>query len=395
MITQWRSNVAFLRTKGKTLASVMLFASTLALSGCEKPPLAQQRSQYLAQSNGDVVIGVAWPLKSSKASMLDGVHLALDEINQKGGVVGGRKLKLLVRDDEASLTKGRLMAQEIANNPEVAAVIGHLNSYIAEPASQIYEHAGIVMITPGASGQRITENGRNFVFRSLPGNREQGKQIAEYALAQGYKNIAMYYIKNDYGIDLANFFEQKANEVGLTIVDRRSYTMGGDNYVNVLGDWASFLKFDAICLIGSLPESAQIIREAREAGITVPIFGGAGLDSMQLIKLGGKMVEGTTVFSLFNVDDPREGVVQFRQNYLKKFNKLPDSSAAQGYDALHILAQAMNKANTVEPSKVATALRSTRNWQGVTGMHSFDAKGDMAGKRLFQVQVKDGKFVAQ
>lgn len=387
----WCSKVALLRILGVALSCLTL----LPLSGCDKPSLAQQRAQYLAQSKGDVVIGVAWPMKSSKASLLDGLQLALDEVNQKGGVAGGRKLKLMVRDDEASLTKGRLMAQEIANNHEVAAVIGHLNSYITEPASQIYEQAGIVMITPGASGQRITENGRKLIFRSLPGNREQGKQIAEYALAQGYKNIALYYIKNDYGIDLANFFEQKANEIGLTIVDRRSYTMGGDNYVNVLGDWASFLKFDAICLIGSLPESAQIIREAREAGISAPIFGGAGLDSMQLIKLGGKMVEGTSVFSLFNVDDQREEVKQFRQQYQKKFNKLPDSSAAQGYDALHLLAQAMNQAKTVEPSKVATALRNIRNWQGVTGTHSFDQKGDMVDKRLFHVVVKDGKFVAQ
>jgi branched-chain amino acid transport system substrate-binding protein len=365
----------------------------ITFTACENRSLVQQRAAHLAESKGDIVIAVAWPLQRSKATLVNGIHLAVDEINQGGGILGGRKIKILLKDDESSLTKGRLVAQEFANNLDVAAVIGHLNTYIAAPASLIYERAGVVMVTPGASGQKITDEGGSFIFRSLPGNRDQGRQIADYAQAQAYKRVVLYYIKNDYGVDLANYFEQRANELGIVIADRRSYNKEGDNYSSVLADWASFLKFDAIFLAGSLPESAQILREAREAGITAPIFGGAGLDSEQLIQLGGKNVEGTVVFSLFNINDPRTEVSDFGQRFQKKYDRLPDSTAAQGYDTLKLLAQAMSRANSVVPSKVAEALRSTKNWQGVTGNHTFDVKGDLVGKRLSKVVVSDGKFV--
>lgn len=375
----------------KTLSC--LLAAVLALSACEQEPLAQQRARRLADSTGDIVIAVAWPLQSSKATLVNGIALAVDEINRQGGILGGRKIKVLLKDDAASLSTGRLVAQEIADNPEVAAVIGHLNSYIAAPASQIYERAGLVMVTPGASGQKITEQGGQYVFRSLPGNRDQGRQIGDYAAAQGYKSVAIYYIKNDYGIDLANYFEQRARELGIVVTDRRSYDMGGDDHAVVLGNWASFLKMDAIFLVGSLPESSQILREIRGAGLTLPVFGGAGLDSPELIKRGGASVEGTVVFSLFNLDDPRPEVRAFGETFKAKFGVWPDGTAAQGYDALKLVAHAMQTAHSAVPAKVAAALRATKDWHGVTGSHTYSEKGDLVAKQLAKVVVQDGKFV--
>jgi branched-chain amino acid transport system substrate-binding protein len=374
-------------------AWMLLFACLLTLSACERGTPAQQRARHLADAEGEVVAAVAWPLKLGKASLSQGVDLAVEEINRSGGVLGGRPLKILYKDDASSLSKGRLVAQEIADNLDVAAVIGHLNTYITAPASQIYERAGLVMITPGASGQKITERGAQLVFRSLPGNRDQGRQIGDYAAAQGYKSVAIYYIKNDYGIDLANYFEQRAHELGITIADRRSYNMGGDNHAALLAEWSSFLKTDAVFLCGSLPESADILRLAREAGLKVPVFGAAGLDSPDLIRLGGESVEGTVVFSLFNVGDPRPEVRAFGERFRKKFGVLPDSTAAQGYDAVQLLVHAMKQARSIVPTRVAAALRSTRGYQGVTGTSTYSESGEPVAKRMAKVVVKDGQFV--
>lgn len=372
--------------------ALALWFTLIALCACDKAPLAQQRAERLAEEHGDVTVAVAWPLTSSKATLVKGVQLAADEINAGGGVLDGRKIKLLFRDDAGSLTTGRQVAQEIANDPGVAAVIGHLNSYITAPASLIYERAGLLMITPGASGQKVTEQGGQLVFRSLAGNRDQGRQIGDYAAAQGYKRVAIYYIKNDYGVDLANCFEQRAHELGLTVVDRQSYDMGGGDRSLTLRNWASFLKIDAIFFVGSLPEGGQIMREMRAAGLNVPVFGGAGLDSPDLIKLGGASVNGTVVFSLFNLNDPRPDVLDFGKRYQQKYGSLPDATAAQGYDTLKLLAHAMNGAHSVVPAKVAAVLRNTKGWRGVTGVHTFDAKGDLVAKPLAKVVVMDGKF---
>jgi branched-chain amino acid transport system substrate-binding protein len=375
----------------KTLIGALLALSLL--SACDEPPPAQQRAARMAAAHGDVLVAVAWPLQSSKATLVNGIQLAVDEINHAGGVLGGRPLRILLKDDSASLSTGRLVAQQIADNPDVAAVIGHLNSYVAAPAAQIYQRAGLLMITPGASGQKITEQGNPLVFRSLPGNRDQGRQIGDYAAAQGYKNVAIYYIKNDYGVDLANYFEQRARELGINIADRRAYNMAGDDHGAVLNDWASFLKLDAIFLIGSLPESPQILRAAHAAGLRVPIFGGAGLDSPELLRSGGADAEGTVVFSLFNMDDPRPEVRSFGQRYQQRYGALPDSNAAQGYDTLRLLVQAIERAGSTETGKLAAALRTTKDWHGVTGVDTFSEKGDLVAKPLAKLLVRGGRFV--
>lgn len=368
---------------------LLMFQSLLA---CNEADLPQQRETRLAASQGDIRIAVVWP-HVEQASLLKGVMLAQEEINLAGGISGKRKIRLMQKDDQASLTHGRQVAQEIANDPDVAAVIGHLNSYIAVPAASIYQQAGLLMITPGASGQKLTESANPLVFRSVPGNRAQGRQMADYAWAQGYKSIVLYYIKNDYGMDLANHFEQRANEIGLAIVDRRAYNMSGDNYSVVLKDWASFLQFDALFLIGGMPESAQIVRQVREVAIGQPIVAATGLDSHELIQLGGSAVEGMQMFTLFNGNDPRPEVARFNARFKSRFGMLPDSAAAQGYDALNLLAWAMHQAKSSAPTRVAGVLHGTRGWQGVSGELGFDAKGDLQGKPLARVVVRDGAFI--
>jgi branched-chain amino acid transport system substrate-binding protein len=364
----------------------------LLLGGCDEQPAARRRAERLAAPQAELLVAVAWPLNSSKAAMVDGVRLAQEEINAAGGVLGGRKIRLLVKDDASSLSTGRQVAQEIADNLDVAAVIGHLNTYVAAPASQIYERAGLLMITPGASGQKVTEQGGRLVFRSLPNNRDQARQIGDYALAQGYKRVAIYYIKNDYGNDLANCFEQRAHELGIVVADRRSYSMEANEHRTLMADWSTLLKTDAIFLIGSMPDSPVIIREARAAGLRVPVFGGAGLDSQELIARGGRDIEGTVIFSLFSADDPSPQARAFAARYRRRYGTLPDSSAAQGYDAMQLLAHAVRQANSAVPEQIAAALRATRGWQGATGSHVYNDKGDPVAKRLAKVVVRNGRF---
>lgn len=167
------------------------------------------------------------------------------------------------------------------------------------------------------------------------------------------------------------------HELGIALADRRSYNMAGDNHAALLTEWASFMKTDAVFLAGSLPESAQIARAARAVGPSIPIFGGAGLDSPELMKRGGASVEGTVVFSLFNAGDPRPEALAFAQRYRKRYGVVPGSSAAQGYDTLKPIAHAMTKANSAAPAQVAAALRATRGWHGVTGVSTFSEQGDL------------------
>lgn len=363
----------------------------LGLAACEQTNPATQRAERAAHAKGDIVIGMAWPFNTSKKTLGNGVAMAVDEINAAGGVLG-RKIKIIKRNDRLSVSKGLMIAQEFANNPNMVAVIGHLNSYISIPASATYQSAGLLMISPGSSGMRLTHQGFNLVFRTMQNDKNQGEQLADYAQSQDYHNVIIYYIDNAYGLDLANYFEQHASDLGINIVDRRSYDKSSHHYRHVLEDWKSLYSFDAIFLAGSLPESSQIIREMRRVGIKVPVFGGLGLDSPQLIQLGGSAVEGTVVASSFSPGMPGPKVPKFDREYLARFGKLPDSSAAGGYDTVDLLAYAMRKAGTTVPAKMAAVLHKTRGWVGVTGRYTFDANGDVVHKPMVFKIVKNGRF---
>lgn len=375
----------------KSFRLLGLLAAAMLLGACSEPNTAEYRNAFARANTGDIKLGVAWPLNDAKGTLKHGVEMALDEINAQGGVLG-RKLGVVMKDDERSVNTGMLLAQEFAQDPSVVAVLGHLDTYIAVPVASSYEFSGIVMVSPGSTGMRLTQQGFGRIFRTMVNNRESSIQLAEYAAKQNYRRIVIYYINNDYGRDLANFFEQRANDLNLTIVDRRAYEKVGGNHARVLAEWRNFHKFDALFLAGSLPEGAQIIREAREMGIDAAILGGIGLDAPSLISQAGKHAEGVVVTSVFHPDIPRPEVQNFTAAYQQRFGEKPDASAAQGYDTVFLLAEAIKKAGSAEPDKIAAALRTTKLWQGVTGNHSFNEQGELTDKKIVLNVVRNGRF---
>lgn len=370
---------------------VSLIAVTFLLGACSKTDVAAERVARAAKGVGDIVVGVSWPFSTEKGTLWEGISLAQDELNSTGGVLG-RQLVLIKEDDQLSVDKAKVIAEKFSSNPDMVAVIGTLNSYIAIPVAPIYERAGMVFLSQGSSVSKLTSQGYKNVFRMIPGNRDVGEMLADYAKSKKYKHVLIYCVKNDYGLDLANAFEQRASVIGVEVSDRVSYQANAKDYKSVMQHWKDFYSFDAIFLAGSLPEGAEIIRTAREVGIDVPIFAGDGLDSLNLIKLGGQVVEGTEVTSFFHPNAPTSAVREFNEKFFKRYNKLPDTSAALGYDAVRLLAHAMTRAKTTVPQKVAMELHNLRRWPGVTGEHGFDDAGNVLNKLISMQVVKKGKF---
>lgn len=374
----------------KRLAILALVVGFLGACGGRTDP-ASSRAARAEQAKGDIVIGVGAPFTGDLAqfgtSMINGVMMAVEEINSAGGVLG-RKITIEKGDDQAKANEGTLVAQRFAGNPDMVAVLGHFNSSISHPASAIYQSYGLLMLTPASTNPIITQQGFNLVFRNLPNDDENGRQLADFAVRQGYKRLAIYFANNTYGKGLADVFEARAKEQGIAIIDRQSYDPGRDeDFRAVLTNWKG-ANLDAICIAGETPKAANIISQARELGINVPVMGGDGLASSELWELGGPAAEGTFVVQYFHPSDTRAEVVAFNEKYQKAHGRLPDVWAAQAYDAMKVLAAAMEKAGSTVPAKVADALR-TIEWQGVTGHHAFDQKGDVIGKKVVITVVRN------
>jgi branched-chain amino acid transport system substrate-binding protein len=141
-----------------------------------------------------------------------------------------------------------------------------------------------------------------------------------------------------------------------------------------------------------MPGAAMFVKQARTMGVKVPIFGGDGLDSPELWEIAGKYADGIVVASVFHHDDPRYEVQKFIKKFKKEYNKIPDAWAAQGYDSVKLIIDAMKDAGTSVPHKVSESLRSFKNWNGVTGIHNFNTAGDVIGKSLVLKKVRNSKF---
>ncbi len=379
-------------------ARVRLFvlAALLALAGlfaaCQPLSIAEEREQRAlnATASDPIIVGIAFPLSDPAFIKFTwGVNMAVEELNSAGGVLG-RQIELIRQDDGRDITQGRLVAQRLADNPDVVAVIGHYNSFISLPASATYQFSGLLMLSPGSTNPALTRQGFDLVFRNVPTDTEVGRQMARYALSAGYRRMVILYANDSYGRGLGNVFELEAQNLSITIVDRRSFVGGQSSFAEIV----SALKrqdFDAVFFAGLAAEAHTFLHEAHEAGINVPLMGGDGLDSPELFGIDPEIADGTIVASFFHPALP--SAQAFNERFAADFQgQLPDTWAAQGYDAVHLLAYAMEQAGSTAPHAVAAALHTIDAWEGVTGTHTFDANGDVVGKPVVLMIARNGVF---
>lgn len=370
----------------------------LALAGAacstEHDPAAE-RVRRAENGDGDLVVGAAWPWEARGRLLYgQGMDLAVEEVNRAGGI-HGRRLRILREDDRESVNEGSLVAQRFANNPDVVAVIGHLQSYVTVPAAAVYELAGVPLLAPAATDPELTRRGYRHVFRGTFTDAQAGRRMAEYAAARGYRRTAIYYVRNPYGRSLANAFEERADELGVAVAARRSYDPNGESghrgAAQTAAEWRS-LQLDAVFVAGEVPHAAVFVAELRRQGITAPVLGGDALGIPDLFTVGGAAVEGMVVASAFHPEDRRPEVRRFVEAFRDRYGTPPDAAAALGYDAVRVLAQAMGRAPSPTPERISDALRSTRGWQGVTGTFSFDDAGDLTDKPVRKVVARGDRW---
>ena len=358
----------------------------------------KERIKNAEKNRGDIFIGAAAPWKkvTNKGDLnYFGIELAVDEFNSNGGILG-RKIKIVKKDDEASVNRGIDIAQEFANNINITAVIGHAYSFISIPASVIYEYNKIVMISPASSSPKLTQRNFKYIFRVIPSDNDMGAQLADEAFKMGYRKMMIYYINDEYGLGLANAFEKRAEDLGIQILDRLSYDSitKSNVFYNDFSRWIENYRFDAVFLAARNPvRGAKIIIQARKAGFKGQFFSGDALNSQRLIDVGKESVENTIVPSSFNPYSNRKVVKDFIKNFYKKYHKKPDTWAALYYDAAKVLFYAIKKNGNANPVKLQETLHKIKNFEGVTGKISFSSNGDVISKKFHFEIVKGGRFI--
>ncbi len=368
------------------LLVVSLLLVSTAVAGCGKPKV--------------IKIASVSPLSGAQSSMGEamklGVQMAIDENKDKFKKLG-YDLQFTPQDDQADPKVGVSVAEKLIADKDILLVIGHLNSSVAIPSSEVYAKDNLTMISPANTNPKVTDRNLPNVNRVCGRDDFQGPWGARYAVETlKVKSVFVIHDKTTYGQGVADEFRKKAEALGVKVLGFEGITQGEVDFSAVLNQ-VKVKKPDLIYFGGMFPEAGQILKQAREKKIGAYFMGADGLDDKGLIDIAGKDAVGV-VYSTAAGDVTKSEVGRnFAANYKAKFGKEVGAYSAQAYDSANIgllaLEAAIKANNGKKPTRaqVSTETRKVK-YTGILGPVAFDSKGDNINAKIYIFEIKEAKY---
>ena len=375
--------------KLKKVMSVLLASAVMlgALTGCGG-------DKKEAKKADTVKVGVFLPLTGDNAAggelELRGVKLA----HKLHPEVLGKKVELVVADNKSDKAESASVAARLIEKDKVCALIGTYGSSLAMAAGNIVKEAKVPAIGTSCTNPQVTAN-NDYYFRACFIDPFQGTVMANYAYKQGARKVAIVQeVSNDYSVGLAKFFKDafvKLTNDPDCIVDIANYQTGDKDFTAVLTNLKA-KNPDAVFAPGNFTESALLIKQARQLGMTIPFMGGDTWETQEFIDVGGKDVEGAVMSTAFDREKASTPEAQkFLKAYTDEYKSEPSALSAMAYDAYLITVDAIKRANSTDSQKIRDALAATKDLEAVTGKTTFDKNGDPIKAAVIK-EVKDAKF---
>jgi branched-chain amino acid transport system substrate-binding protein len=316
---------------------------------------------------------ITGPSAATGAQMKNGVDQAAADINAAGGILG-QKIIVSYGDDGSDPKQGVSVANKFAADG-VKFVIGHYNSGVTMPSSEVYQENGILQITPASTNPTVTERKMWNIFRVCGRDDQQGAVAGEYIVKHFKgKKIAIVHDKTTYGKGLADETKKALTKGGMKEVLYEGVNTGEKDFSALV----SKIKQSGADLIywgGLYTEGGLIVRQMRDQGVKAPLMGGDGITSDEFASVGGPGVEGTLMTygpDPRNKPEAKKAVEEFRAN---KFE--PEAYTLYSYAGVQIIKQAAEAAKSLDPKKVAEKMHSGMHFKTVLGDISYDKKGDI------------------
>lgn len=329
-------------------------------------------------ANAQVKVGVAGPLTGPNAAfgaqLKNGAEQAVADINAKGGI-NGQKIELVFGDDVSDPKQGVSVANKMVGDG-VKIILGHFNSGVTMPASEVYAENGVLMVSPSATNPKITERGLWNVFRTCGRDDQQGEVAGKYLAekAKG-KKVAVVHDKTTYGKGLADETKKAMNKLGIKEVLYEGINTGEKDFSALVAKIKQ-AGADIVYWGGLHTEGGLIARQMRDGGVKATMMSGDGITDNEFAAIGGPAVEGTLM--TFPPDPrkrPEAAAIVKTFTDVKKFD--PQAYTLYTYAALEIVAQAANAIKSTDAKKIAAEMRGGKGYKTVIGEIKFDKKGDI------------------
>ncbi len=365
---------------------IALVVAALAFTACTK------------KSSDEIVIGHFGSMTGSEAtfgqSTDEGIRLAIDEVNAKGGIKG-KKIKLVTMDDQGKAEEAASVVTRLIEQEKVVAILGEVASSRSLAAAPIAQSKKVPMLSPSSTNPKVTEVG-DFIFRACFIDPFQGTVMAKFAseTLKAKKVAILRDVKSDYSVGLADFFTAKFKEMGGEIVADLSYQSADVDFKAQLTQIKS-KNPDAIFIPGYYTEVGLIARQTRELGIKAPLLGGDGWDSPKLFEIGKEAIDGGYFSNHYSTESTDPNAVEFLTKFKAKFNKQPDGLSSVAYDAARMLIKAIENSPELKPQAIRDQLAAIKEFAGATGKISIDSNRN-AVKSAVVVQVKgtENKYIS-
>lgn len=322
-----------------------------------------------------------------------GVQMAIDEINDNGGIAGKWKIELTLQDNRSEAAQSAVVAQDLISKG-VEFLICTSDADPCTAAGQIAQKSGIPTMSTAATSPTLPASVGDVMFMSVFGDNVQTAALADYAIGEGYRSAYLLCSPDSsYTSKSCDYFAQVFEKKGGTIAGNGSFTLGAADFsAEVTKIQALSPAPDVIMTPAYPPDAPTFIKQLRAAGVEIPVISIDGVDSQDTISAGGPAVEGL-VFTSHGFPAEGTSTADFWAAYEEKYGSPPDSVfAATGYDLVKVIEAAVTAADSTDPAKVRDAIDNLENVQGATGTITYKGQNRIPLKTVYLIQVKDGAF---
>ena len=300
---------------------------------------------------------------------------------------------MVIADNKSDKAEAASVAARLIERDKVKVLLGSYGSSLSMAAGNIVKTSKVPAIGTSCTNPQVTAN-NDYYFRACFIDPFQGTVMANYAFKNGAKKIAIVQeVSNDYAVGLAKFFKDAFIKLAGpdSIIEVANYQTGDKDFSAILTNIKA-MNPDAIFAPGNFTESALLIKQARQLGITAPFLGGDTWETQEFINVGGTDVEGVAFSTAFDREKATtEEAKKFLAEYVKEYKGEPSALSALAYDAYLIAIDGIKRANSTDSVKIRDAIATTKNMEGVTGETTLDKNGDPIKGAVIKT-VKDGKF---
>jgi branched-chain amino acid transport system substrate-binding protein len=339
-----------------------------------------------------IILGGIMPLSGDAAAYgkncKQGIELAIDEINSKGGIKG-KAIRVIFEDSQLQPKIAVNAFQKLVTVNNVLAILGPLSSSNAMATAALANKYEIVSFSPGASTPKLTNAGP-YIYRNWQSDALEAIEMANYVLSKGWKKLAILYVNNDFGISLKNYFINTIEKKGGTILLAESFEQGHTDFKTQITKIKNQSP-DAIYLLSYPQQTPNIVNQLRSLEVNAKILGVAAMEDPSLIEISRENAEGIiyTIAKPPSDNDPIRN--NFIQSYENKYGESPGLISDTGYDAVYILARAIENSNKLSRESIQKSLKEIKIHKGASGYMEFDDNGDVIKPIGIKI-IKGGQF---